>query len=92
MARFRIPDHPKAVATEDGKYGVEYVIDAVTRRVVSVPEDHYSIPLAERQDEGWRLATEDEIRQHCKETGDWLPPELGEGRRGPGRPPKEGDS
>lgn len=85
MARFRIEDHPRAAESDDGKFGVEYLINPAGV-LWAVPEDHYAIPLAEKRDEGWRLASDDEIRAHAKETGDWLPPELGESKRGPGRP------
>ena len=84
MARFKM-----SAPGPTGEYGVEYVVNPAGA-VWGVHEDHPApgwprypadtvrllVELAEKRDDGWRLATEDEIRKHCEATGDWLPPEL----------------
>lgn len=84
MARFRMEGSSLV-----GEYGVDFVVNP-SGTVWGVHEDHPSplwprkpgdpvktlVELAERREDGWRLATEDEIRRHAKDTGEWLPPEL----------------
>lgn len=89
MTRYHMSQPPPV-----GEYDVEYVVNP-SGTVWGIRDDHPSphgprkpgdptpslVELAEQRENGWRLATEDEIREHCKATGDWLPPELEEPKR-----------
>ena len=84
MARFKI-EGPAPL----GEYGIEYVVNPLGA-IVGIHEDHPApswprhpgdpdrmlVEVAQKREDGWRLATDDEIRAHCEATGDWLPPSL----------------
>jgi hypothetical protein len=84
MARFKI------TGPLGDEYGIEYVVNP-GGAIWAVRADHVSpswvarkagdVPVmlaevAEKRQDGWRLATDEEIRKHCAESGDELPVEL----------------
>jgi hypothetical protein len=72
MTRYKVPAKEAGLSDD---YPVEYVVNP-DGAVVSVNESHPAAALAADRREGWRLASDEEIRSHVARTGDWLPPEL----------------